>query len=78
LTANLDARAKRREAELNTDKDLTESLAVRDEKDSTRKISPLEIAVDAVNIDSTEINLEETVDLIRKLRRRTRASWSYQ
>ena len=42
LTADLQARAKRREAELNTDKDLAESLALRDEKDSTRQTSPLE------------------------------------
>ena len=67
LTADLDARAKRREAELNTDEDLAESLAVRDEKDSTRKVSPLEMAIDAVNVDSTEINLEETVELIWEL-----------
>ena len=67
LTADLNARAKRREAELNTDENLTESLAIRDEKDSTRKTSPLERAIDAVEIDSTEINLEETVDLIWEL-----------
>lgn len=67
LTADLDARAKRREAELNTDKDLAQSLAVRDEKDSTRTASPLEQAIDAVVVDSTEINLEETVELIWEL-----------
>ena len=67
LTADLQARAKRREAELNTDKDLTESLALRDEKDSTRQTSPLEKAIDAVEVDSTEINLEETVELIWEL-----------
>lgn len=67
LTADLDARAKRREIELNVDKDLSQSLAVRDQKDSTRKISPLEKAIDAVEIDSTELNLEETVDLIWEL-----------
>ena len=67
LTADLNARAKRREAELNTDQNLAESLAVRDEKDSTRKVSPLEKAIDAVEIDSTEINLEETVEVIWEL-----------
>jgi GTP-binding protein len=67
LTADLKARAKRREAELNTEKDLTSSLAIRDEKDSTRTTSPLEKAIDAVEIDSTEINLEETVELIWEL-----------
>lgn len=67
LTADLDARAKRREAELNTDKDLTESLAVRDEKDSTRTASPLEKALDAFEIDSTELSLDETVEAIWEL-----------
>ena len=67
LTANLEARAKRREAELNSEVDLSESLAIRDEKDSTRSVSPLEKAVDAVGVDSTELNLEETVDLIWEL-----------
>jgi GTP-binding protein len=67
LTADLAARAKRREAELNTEKDLTSSLAIRDEKDSTRPTSPLEKAIDAVEVDSTEINLEETVELIWEL-----------
>ena len=67
LTADLAARAKRREAELNANKDLKESLAIRDEKDSTRTASPLERAVDAIEIDSTEISLEETVDQIWEL-----------
>ena len=67
LTADLEARAKRREAELNVDKDLSQSLAVRDEKDSSRKVSPLEKALDAVEVDSTELNLEETVELIWEL-----------
>ena len=67
LTADLAARAKRREAELNTNSNLAESLAVRDEKDSTRQVSPLEKAIDAVEIDSTEINLDETVELIWEL-----------
>ena len=67
LTADLEARAKRRETELNVDKDLSQSLALRDQKDSTRKISPLEKAIDAVEVDSTELNLEETVDLIWEL-----------
>ncbi len=67
LTADLAARAKRREAELETDQNLSQSLAIRDEKDSTRAASPLEKAIDAVEIDSTELNLEETVELIWEL-----------
>ena len=64
LTADLDARANRREIEIGTDKDLKQSLANRDEKDSTRKISPLEPALDAYLLDSTAISLEETVENI--------------
>lgn len=67
LTADLEARAKRREAELNTDQDLADSLAQRDHKDSTRITSPLERAIDAVEVDSTEIDLDETVELIWEL-----------
>ena len=67
LTANLIARAKRREAELNTDKDLSTALDQRDQKDSNRPVSPLERAIDAIEIDSTEISLEETVDQIWEL-----------
>jgi GTP-binding protein len=67
LTANLTARAKRREAELNTEKDLSTALQQRDQKDSSRSVSPLEKAVDAIEIDSTEISLEETVDQIWEL-----------
>jgi GTP-binding protein len=67
LTADLAARAKRREAELNIHKDVSEDLALRDQKDSTREISPLDKALDAIEVDSTEISLEETVDLIWEL-----------
>ena len=67
LTADLSARAKRREAELNIDKDVSEDLALRDQKDSTREVSPLDKALDAIEVDSTEISLEETVDLIWEL-----------
>ena len=67
LTADLAARAKRREAQLQVSQDLTESLALRDEKDSTRKVSPLERAVDAVEVDSTALDLNETVELIWEL-----------
>ena len=64
LTADLQARANRRAAEIGTDKDLSQSLAARDEKDSTRKVSPLEAAVDAYQLDSTDLTLEETVENI--------------
>ena len=47
--------------------DLADALAIRDQKDSTRTVSPLERALDAVEIDSTEISLSETVDQIWEL-----------
>ena len=71
LTADISARANRRDAELadqshGTDA-VAQSLAARDEIDSTRTVSPLAMAHDAVHIDSTELNLEETTDRIWEL-----------
>lgn len=71
LTANLDARAIRRNAELSTESQgveaVEESLSNRDRIDSTRAVSPLTAASDAVIIDSTLLNLEETVDRVWEL-----------
>ena len=71
LTADLDARAQRRESEisgLNT-VDVKNSLDGRDLIDTTRKVSPLSMATDAVLIDSTLLNLDETVDRVWELLR---------
>ena len=71
LTADIAARAQRRDAELASDSkgvdSVGASLSARDEIDSTRKVSPLAPAFDAVHIDSTELNLTETVDRIWEL-----------
>jgi GTP-binding protein len=71
LTADIAARAVRRDAEQKEDSRgvaaVEESLANRDEIDSTRTVSPLAMATDAVHIDSTELNLEETVERIWEL-----------
>jgi GTP-binding protein len=71
LTADIDARTSRREIEIadtsiSTDV-VTDSLTSRDELDSTRKISPLTMASDAVHIDSTELTLEETIERVWEL-----------
>jgi GTP-binding protein len=71
LTADIDARTARRESEIG-DSNLStevvaESLTSRDEIDSTRKASPLAMASDAVHIDSTELNLEETIERVWEL-----------
>lgn len=71
LTADIAARAQRRDAELAANSkgvdSVGASLSARDEIDSTRKVSPLAPAFDAVHIDSTELNLIETVDRIWEL-----------
>ena len=71
LTADISARANRRDAELADQSHgaeaVAQSLAARDEIDSTRTVSPLAMAHDAVHIDSTELNLEETADRIWEL-----------
>ena len=72
LTADINARAARREAELTESVDAAEvaqSLEKRDLIDSTRVTSPLAMAEDAIHIDSTELNLEETVERIWELLR---------
>jgi GTP-binding protein len=71
LTADIGARTSRRENEI-ADPSLTtevvaDSLTSRDELDSTRKASPLAMASDAVPIDSTELNLEETIERVWEL-----------
>ncbi|MDA2962754.1 MAG: ribosome biogenesis GTPase Der [Actinomycetota bacterium] len=70
LTADLDARAHRREGET-SDKnvDVRASLDSRDVTDSSRALSPLLIARDAVVIDSTLLDLDETIDRIWELLR---------
>ena len=69
LYADLHARALRRERELAGEEELSTdevatSLTNRDEIDSTRKISPLRMADDALEIDSTNLDLAEVVDVI--------------
>lgn len=68
LTADIDARAARREDELGDKSvDVKASLGSRDAIDSTRIHSPLVKAHDAVEIDSTNLNLEETIERIWEL-----------
>jgi GTP-binding protein len=68
LTADISARAVRRDAQQKDDsrgvEAVEQSLASRDEIDSTRTVSPLAMATDAVHIDSTELSLDETVERI--------------
>ena len=71
LEADINARAIRRDSE---ERDMrfanggvdqvAESLRERDEKDSSRNVSPLKRAEDAVIVDSTDLTLNETIDYI--------------
>ena len=68
LQADIAARAARRSSEIAAPvSSVSDSLAQRDEIDSTRAVSPLAKATDAVLIDSTELDLEETVERVWEL-----------
>ena len=70
LTASADERARRRFLELQslgietTIEEVKQNLIERDRIDSEREISPLKKAEDAILIDNTNLNKEETIDLI--------------
>ncbi len=82
LTADLRERASRRLAEMRTrgvssdldgrgDEELlpevTEEIRIRDERDSTRKDSPLLRASDAVALDTTGLSIEQQVEEVVRL-----------
>ena len=73
LTASIDIRALRRKRDLEKKgrevniEDVKEALIKRDLQDSTRKESPLKKAEDAVEIDTTELTNDTTVDRVIEL-----------
>lgn len=68
ITADPAARAARRAAEIGGDvKQTEESLVKRDHADSTRATSPLEMAADAILIDTTHMQLAEVIDHVLAL-----------
>ncbi len=70
LTASLDIRANRRTKEYNENgskvfvDDIKSNLSNRDKIDSSRNDSPLTKASDAVEVDTTNVTIDEQVDLI--------------
>ncbi|GAA2632826.1 (d)CMP kinase [Streptomyces axinellae] len=72
LTASPEARAARRSGELKSadgkaHADLAatqQALAARDKADSSRKTSPLKKAGDAVEVDTTELTLEQVIECV--------------
>ena len=74
LVASAHERARRRFEEnkakgiaTNTLEELQHAIELRDQKDSTRKVSPLTKASDAIEIDSTHLTIDEVVDEISKI-----------
>ncbi|MGB7059674.1 MAG: bifunctional pantoate--beta-alanine ligase/(d)CMP kinase [Geitlerinemataceae cyanobacterium] len=71
LTASVAERAKRRQKDLEQQghgsidlQELEESIAERDRQDSTRAISPLRKAEDAIEVQTDNLKIEEVIDLI--------------
>lgn len=71
LTASAETRARRRLAELNSKGDFSQNyeevlrdIEYRDKQDSERAASPLVKVDDAIEIDTSEIGIEETQDLL--------------
>ncbi|MFV2119979.1 (d)CMP kinase [Streptomyces sp. Act-28] len=76
LTASPEARAARRAGELK-DADVSatrEALIKRDTADSTRKTSPLAKADDAVEVDTTDLTLQQVVECVVTLVEEKRAA----
>lgn len=73
LTASADARAKRRLLELEakgveTDfESVLKDINYRDEQDSSRAAAPLKAAGDAVVVDTSDIDFEESFNLMRSI-----------
>jgi CMP/dCMP kinase len=72
LTASIEQRAKRRAEEYEkkgtavSPDEIKKNIIERDKIDSTRKLSPLKKAPDAIEIDTSKVSIEEQVDLILK------------
>lgn len=66
ITASVEERARRRLLQLSDNKEsyeeILENLKLRDYRDEHREVAPLKVASDAIVIDTTNLNLEETVE----------------
>lgn len=73
LTASLEERARRRWQELREAgyavslSEVHENLVTRDHADASRGLAPLAVAEDAVVIDTTALDVEETVEAVLRL-----------
>lgn len=70
LSASEHVRARRRYEELAAGTEspplsqVLQEIRLRDERDATRDVAPLRKAVDAIEIDTSELSIEEQVDLV--------------
>jgi len=68
LTARPEVRAARRAKQGGEDaRSVRDDLARRDRIDSTRAVSPLSVADDAVEMDTSDLSLEEVIDVVMRL-----------
>ncbi|WP_238936110.1 (d)CMP kinase [Pseudomonas weihenstephanensis] len=71
LTASAEERARRRYLQLKAKGDdvsllsLLDEIRARDERDTQRAIAPLKPAADAIQLDSTELSVEQVLERIR-------------
>ena len=71
LTASAEERARRRYLQLKAKGDdvslsgLLDEIRARDERDTQRAIAPLKPAADAIQLDSTELSVEQVLDRIK-------------
>jgi cytidylate kinase len=70
MIASVQERVRRRKKDLTLcgieadEKELIKEIEARDRKDSTREISPLRKAADAIELDTSNLTIEEQVDFI--------------
>ena len=70
LTASAEERAQRRYLQLKAKGDdvnlasLLEEIQARDERDTQRAVAPLKPAVDAIQLDSTELSIEQVMERV--------------
>ena len=75
LTASADERAKRRFNQLKEKgnsgslREIEEELNIRDRQDSERSVSPLKPAADAVEIDTSQLDVQRVFDQVMKVTR---------
>jgi CMP/dCMP kinase len=68
LTAELGERTRRRQAELKSkgieqgDEEISQLIEKRDQSDKNRAVGPLKIAENAINVDTTNLTVEQVVD----------------